>query len=77
MESLSKIKRIACLWLPNWSIQRILVAKPELARTVLLLTKRHDMASSFFLVIVGLPGVVFPLECRWQRLYRWCMCVMQ
>ena len=32
-------QRIACLAFPNWPIQRLLVAKPELARTVLLLTE--------------------------------------
>ena len=39
MKSLPKNKRIACLWFPNWPVQRLLAARPELGRTVLLLTE--------------------------------------
>ena len=35
-----KTQRIACLWFPDWPVQYRLAAKPELARTVLLLMER-------------------------------------
>jgi protein ImuB len=34
------VQRIACLAIPNWPIQRLLAEKPELARSVLLLTEK-------------------------------------
>ena len=40
MNASSKTKRIVCLWLPDWPLQRLLAARPELARTVLLLTEK-------------------------------------
>jgi protein ImuB len=40
MKSSPKNKRIVCLWFPNWPIQRLLAARPELAPTVLLLTEK-------------------------------------
>lgn len=40
MNASSKTKRVVCLWFPDWPLQRLLAARPELARTVLLLTEK-------------------------------------
>ncbi len=39
MKSSPQVKRIVCLRFPDWPVQRLLASRPELARTVLLLTE--------------------------------------
>ncbi len=41
MKPSSQNKRIVCLWFPDWPVQRLRAARPELARAVLLLTETN------------------------------------
>src|SRR5689334_13045050 len=52
-------KRIACIWLPNWPIQRLLHARPELKRKRIGIVDRGNRPPATARVIAAnVPGVV-------------------
>ena len=45
----------ACVWFPNWPIQRLLSARPKLGRPLALFDQRRKIVASSIADVVGLP----------------------
>ena len=51
------MKRVLCVWLPNWPVQRIFIARPELEQRALVLHARDPRRGE---------RVVYCSEAAWQ-----------